>query len=63
MNKLTQRRTRGQKPAPAPPSEEIVLLREIRDALITQSPNGRDASTHTGVYRTTTSLPSTDGHA
>ena len=34
MNKLNERRKKGQAPAPdAPPSEEVVLLREIRDAL------------------------------
>lgn len=34
MNTLNERRKRGKAPAPdAPPSEEVVLLREIRDAL------------------------------
>jgi large conductance mechanosensitive channel len=34
MNKLNERRKKGKAPAPdAPPSEEVLLLREIRDAL------------------------------
>jgi large conductance mechanosensitive channel len=33
MNKLAERRARGQEPKPKAPSEEILLLREIRDAL------------------------------
>jgi len=33
MNKFAERRTRGVEPEPAKPSEEILLLREIRDAL------------------------------
>jgi large conductance mechanosensitive channel len=33
MNKLAERRKRGIEPEPAAPSEEIILLREIRDAL------------------------------
>lgn len=34
MNKLAERRRRGEEPAPTAPSEEIKLLTEIRDALI-----------------------------
>jgi large conductance mechanosensitive channel len=33
MNKLAERRARGEEPKPQAPSEEILLLREIRDAL------------------------------
>ena len=34
MNKLAERRSRGVEPESAAPSEEIILLREIRDALV-----------------------------
>jgi large conductance mechanosensitive channel len=33
MNKLAERRKKGIEPEPAAPSEEVLLLREIRDAL------------------------------
>jgi large conductance mechanosensitive channel len=33
MNRLAERRKRGEEPAPEAPSEEVVLLTEIRDAL------------------------------
>ena len=33
MNKLAERRKKGIEPEPKAPSEEILLLREIRDAL------------------------------
>ena len=33
MNKLAERRARGEEPKPKAPSEEVLLLREIRDAL------------------------------
>ena len=33
LNKLAERRARGEEPKPKAPSEEILLLREIRDAL------------------------------
>jgi large conductance mechanosensitive channel len=33
MNRLAERRKKGVEPEPAAPSEEIILLREIRDAL------------------------------
>lgn len=33
INKLAERRASGQEPKPKAPSEEILLLREIRDAL------------------------------
>lgn len=36
MNKLAERRRRGQEPEPAAPSEEVRLLTEIRDALTAQ---------------------------
>ncbi|KKK06989.1 large conductance mechanosensitive channel protein MscL [Micromonospora sp. HK10] len=34
MNKLAERRKRGEEPPPAAPSEEVKLLTEIRDALL-----------------------------
>ncbi|MEU8259443.1 large conductance mechanosensitive channel protein MscL [Micromonospora sp. NPDC048999] len=34
MNKLAERRKRGQEPPPQAPSEEVKLLTEIRDALL-----------------------------
>ena len=36
MNKLAERRKKGQEPAPEAPSEEVRLLTEIRDALLAQ---------------------------
>ncbi len=36
MNKLAERRKRGEEPPPAAPSEEVKLLTEIRDALLIQ---------------------------
>lgn len=35
MNKLAERRKRGEEPEPEAPSEEVRLLTEIRDALVT----------------------------
>ncbi|GAA4565893.1 large conductance mechanosensitive channel protein MscL [Micromonospora coerulea] len=35
MNKLAERRRRGEEPPPKAPSEEVRLLTEIRDALVT----------------------------
>ncbi|MFG3697968.1 large conductance mechanosensitive channel protein MscL [Micromonospora sp. NPDC047620] len=34
MNKLAERRKRGEEPPPTAPSEEVKLLTEIRDALV-----------------------------
>jgi large conductance mechanosensitive channel len=34
LNRLAERRARGEEPPPAAPSEEIKLLSEIRDALV-----------------------------
>ncbi|MBB5111019.1 large conductance mechanosensitive channel protein MscL [Micromonospora chalcea] len=34
MNKLAERRQRGEEPPPSAPSEEVKLLTEIRDALL-----------------------------
>ena len=34
LNKLAERRSRGEEPPPKAPSEDIVLLTEIRDALV-----------------------------
>ncbi len=36
MNKLAERRKRGEEPEPEAPSEEVRLLTEIRDALVQQ---------------------------
>jgi large conductance mechanosensitive channel len=36
MNKLAERRKKGEEPEPQAPSEEVKLLMEIRDALIAQ---------------------------
>ena len=38
MNKLEERRRRGEEPPPKTPSEEVQLLREIRDALVRGTP-------------------------
>jgi large conductance mechanosensitive channel len=35
LNRLAERRARGEEPPPTAPSEEVKLLTEIRDALIT----------------------------
>ena len=35
LNKLAERRARGEEPPPTAPSEEIKLLTDIRDALVT----------------------------
>jgi large conductance mechanosensitive channel len=37
LNRLAERRRRGEEPPPKSPSEEIKLLTEIRDALVAQS--------------------------
>ena len=37
LNKLAERRSRGEEPPPKAPSEEVKLLTEIRDALVAQS--------------------------
>lgn len=34
MNRLAERRKRGEEPPPSAPSEEVKLLTEIRDALV-----------------------------
>jgi large conductance mechanosensitive channel len=44
MNKLAERRRRGQEPEPAAPSEEVKLLTEIRDALVAAGGAGRKGS-------------------
>jgi large conductance mechanosensitive channel len=36
MNKLAERRKKGEEPEPQAPSEEVKLLMEIRDALVAQ---------------------------
>jgi large conductance mechanosensitive channel len=41
MNKLAERRRRGQEPPPKAPSEEIRLLTDIRDALVAGETAGR----------------------
>ncbi len=45
MNKLAERRRKGVEPEPAAPSEEILLLREIRDALQAQRQSADRQST------------------
>jgi large conductance mechanosensitive channel len=42
MNKLAERRARGEEPKPKAPSEEVLLLREIRDALAGPRPEVAD---------------------
>ncbi|SCL24039.1 large conductance mechanosensitive channel [Micromonospora nigra] len=39
MNRLAERRKRGEEPPPAAPSEEVKLLTEIRDALVAAGHN------------------------
>jgi large conductance mechanosensitive channel len=43
MNKLAERRKRGQAPEPEAPSDEVRLLTEIRDALVAGNGNVRAA--------------------
>jgi large conductance mechanosensitive channel len=46
MNRLAERRRKGIEPAPKAPSEDVLLLREIRDALVGRDgrhDNGADA--------------------
>jgi large conductance mechanosensitive channel len=38
MNKLAERRARGEEPEPKAPSDEVRLLTEIRDALLARRP-------------------------
>ncbi|GAB3818523.1 large conductance mechanosensitive channel protein MscL [Micromonospora zhanjiangensis] len=47
MNKLAERRKRGEEPPPAAPSEEVKLLTEIRDALVAGA--GRVPEQHRGA--------------
>ncbi|MEO3748453.1 large conductance mechanosensitive channel protein MscL [Plantactinospora sp. B5E13] len=50
MNKLAERRKRGEVPPPAAPSEEIKLLTEIRDALVAAGrASGQQAGQHPGA--------------
>ncbi|HYN95462.1 MAG TPA: large conductance mechanosensitive channel protein MscL [Pilimelia sp.] len=44
MNKLAERRRRGEEPEPSAPSEEVRLLTEIRDALVGAGAGARDGS-------------------
>ncbi len=39
LNRLAERRARGEEPPPSAPSEEVKLLTEIRDALVTGRPS------------------------
>ncbi|MBW6437801.1 large conductance mechanosensitive channel protein MscL [Actinoplanes hulinensis] len=41
LNRLAERRRRGEEPPPKAPSEEIKLLTEIRDALLAQQQGGQ----------------------
>jgi large conductance mechanosensitive channel len=45
VERLQARRARGLEPEPEAVSEEILLLREIRDALATRPPDGKPAAT------------------
>jgi large conductance mechanosensitive channel len=45
MNKLAERRARGEEPKPKAPSEEILLLREIRDGVAGPRPEVVDPDT------------------
>ncbi|MEV1288214.1 large conductance mechanosensitive channel protein MscL [Micromonospora sp. NPDC049679] len=47
MNKLAERRSRGEEPPPKAPSEEIKLLTEIRDALVA---GGRVPTQHRDAF-------------
>jgi len=53
MNKLAERRKKGHEPAPSAPSEEVLLLTEIRDALI--------SGAATPKQRAAAEEPATDG--
>ena len=44
MNKLAERRRRGQEPPPKAPSEEVGLLTDIRDLLAAREAGGRPAT-------------------
>jgi large conductance mechanosensitive channel len=46
VNRLAERRRIGEEPEPKAPSEEILLLREIRDALRAQAPASGAAPTN-----------------
>jgi large conductance mechanosensitive channel len=48
LNKLAERRRTGEEPPPAAPSEEVKLLTEIRDALITGGASGGALNDITG---------------
>lgn len=41
MNRLAERRRKGIEPEPKAPSEEVILLQEIRDALLAANPTPR----------------------
>jgi large conductance mechanosensitive channel len=41
MNRLAERRRRGMEPEPKAPSEEVILLQQIRDALLAAGPAPR----------------------
>ncbi len=44
LNRLAERRRRGEEPPPAAPSEEVKLLTEIRDALVSAQVSGGQRS-------------------
>ncbi len=52
LNKLAERRARGEEPPPTAPSEEIKLLTEIRDALVTSRAAPSDASSSVRIAST-----------
>ncbi|MFI1994719.1 large conductance mechanosensitive channel protein MscL [Actinoplanes sp. NPDC020271] len=50
LNKLAERRRRGEEPPPKTPSEEVQLLTEIRDALVTAGRGGQPQAQPGQVY-------------
>jgi len=49
MNKLAERRKRGEEPEPEAPSDEVRLLSEIRDALLAGNVAGRQGSAYDAI--------------
>ncbi len=50
MNRLAELRRRGQAPPPEAPSEEVRLLTDIRDALVSDRGAGRHGGANVPVY-------------
>jgi large conductance mechanosensitive channel len=51
LNKLAERRKRGEEPPPSAPSEEVKLLTEIRDALVSGQMSNNQRSALDDVLR------------